>query len=581
MGSESRFVYNPSTVDIGRSKFLMNSFWKGDIYHGDLVPLEITPVMPGDSAKYDISLFIRTATPPIFPIMDSIKLYVRAFYVPTRLVWAKEKEFLGENTEGYGIQTEVLAPRTTNDSTTVWSGYAAGAYKRSIATYLGLVRQKQTLASGKASPISLNPIRSFLQVYNDWFRNENFMAPYLWDHNQTGDAVRVLASRGGINVLGYSDLPKVCKNLDRYTSCLPWAQKGAPVPVPVLGEAPVVAANEGHFMKNDLVFGYKSSGATNPTYPATDLWGASSTHSSAYMIGTQQDGHFTYLMTPNSVAEGNGITPTDTIQYSNLIADLSHATGASVNQLRLAFATQKYLEQLARSGSKYREYIRAMFGVTIGDTTAQMAEYLGGMCVELNVDQVLQTTDYAAGSTTKLGAPGAVSTSAASDYLFTKSFDEPGYIVVVAYTKHNRTYGQGIDEMYQKHEVLEDYNPKFANIGEQAIKKSNIYFTGDVDDDDTRLGFQESWSEYRFKKDVVVAGLAPSNSAAFNFTNLAENFATAPVLNADFLTEDRTNIARCLSGGEASADYFLDVKFNRTFIRPMPLYSVPGLIDHH
>lgn len=578
MGSESRFVYNPSTVDIGRSKFLMNSFWKGDMYHGDLVPLEITQVMPGDSAKYDVSLFIRTATPPIFPIMDSIKLYVRAFYVPTRLVWSKEKEFLGENTEGYGIQTEVLAPRSTRKDMCVYKDVAATTYKRSIATYLGIVKQKSEIVNG--SPISLNPIRSFLQVYNDWFRNENFMPPYLWDHSQTGDASRELATIGGSGIYGLGSLPKVCKNLDRFTSCLPWAQKGSPVPVPLLGEAPVVAGNAGHWMKNDLVFGYKSG--SNIIYPETDLgWGGSETHTSAYLLGTQQDGHVAYLIQPNTSAESDDYTPSASIQYSNLIADLSQATGASVNQLRLAFATQKYLEQLARSGSKYREYIRAMFGVTIGDTTAQMAEYLGGMCVELNVDQVLQSTGFSAGSSTTLGAPGASSTSAASDYLFTKSFDEPGYIVVVAYTKHNRTYGQGIDELYQKHEVLEDYNPKFANIGEQAIKKSNIFFTGDADDDDVRLGFQEAWSEYRYKKDMVVGSMAPSNSSSFNFTNLAENFASAPTLNVDFLTEDRTNIARCLAGGESSPDYFLDVKFNRTFIRPMPLYSVPGLIDHH
>ena len=222
-----------------------------------------------------------------------------------------------------------------------------------------------------------------------------------------------------------------------------------------------------------------------------------------------------------------------------------------------------------------------MFGVNIGDTTAQMAEYLGGMTMELNIDQVLQTTNYAAGSSTKLGAPGAVSTSAGSQYLFTKSFTEPGYIVIVAYTKHNRTYGQGIDEIYQKHELLEEYNPKFANIGEVAIKKSNIFFTGDSEDDDTRLGFQEAWSEYRHKKDVVVAELCPSNSSSLNFWSLADNYATAPTLSEDWLLEDRANIARCLAGGTTGPDYFLDIKFQRTFVRPMPLYSIPGLIDHH
>lgn len=561
MGSENRFVYNPSSVDIGRSKFIMNSFWKGDIYHGDLVPLEVTRVMPGDSCKYDLSLFIRTATPPIFPIMDNIKFYVRAFYVPERLVWSKEKEFLGENTEGYGIQTEVLAPRSTNDSTTVSAVSAGSTYKRSIATYLGLVRQNASI-TGDVTPIALNPIRCFLQVYNDWFRNENFMAPYLWDHSQTGDALRVIASRGGTNILGYSDLPQVCKNLDRFTSCLPWAQKGAPVVIGIGDEAPVVGST------TIGVHDIKKS-PSSPGYRFLDI---NSSYVGALVSKDTQGSLY---------GTGNAGSASYEVTKSNLVADLSQATAVSVNQLRLAFATQKYLEQLARSGSKYREYIRAMFGVTIGDTTAQMAEYLGGMAIDLNIDQVLQTTDYAAGATTKLGAPGASSTSAAHDYLFTKSFDEPGFIVIVGYAKHSRTYGQGIDDIYLKHEILEEYNPKFANIGEQALKKDLIYFSGKASDSDVRFGFQEAWSEYRHKKDVVVGSLCPSNSSSFNFTNLAENFATAPVLNEAFLTEDRTNIARCLAGGVSSPDYFLDIKFNRTFIRPMPLYSIPGLVDHH
>lgn len=560
MSSENRFVYNPSSVDIGRSKFLMNSFWKGSIYHGDLVPVEVTRVMPGDSAKYNISAFIRTATPPIAPFMDTIHLNFAAFYVPERLVWNKEKEFLGENTEGYGIQTEILAPRSTSPYCTVHKSDAATTYKRSLATYLGLVRQTSS-NTANPSPISLNPIRSVLQCYNDWFRNANFMAPYLWDHSQVGDATRVFATLNGSNILGGNDLPKVCKQLDRYTSCLPWAQKGSPVSLPLGTTAPVKVDFDGlHDMGGTVKLGYYS-GST--AYDST----------SATAIGLT-DGILN-IKTLGSF-EGQGA-----ISRSNLVADLSTATAASINQLRLAFATQKYLEQLARSGSKYREYIRAMFNVNIGDTTAQMAEYLGGFSMELNIDQVLQTTSYAAGSTTKLGAPGASSTSAGSDYLFTKSFTEPGFIVIFAYTKHNRTYGQGIDEIFQKHEVLEEYNPKFANIGEVAIKKNNIFFSGLAIDDDSRLGFQEAWSEYRHKKDVVISELCPSNTASYNFWSLAENFDSAPTLNADFLTEDRTNIARCLAGGESSPDYFLDIKFERVFVRPMPLYSIPGLIDHH
>lgn len=562
--ADNRFVYAPSTVDISRSKFQMNSFWKGSIYHGDLVPLEITEILPGDSAKYDIAAFIRTATPPIYPIMDTIRLSIAAFFVPKRLLWDKTKQFYGENTEGYGIQSEVLEPRST--SGLFVSTATAVSVPHSIGTYFGLVRQKTTSLT-KASAISLNPLRAYLQVYNDWFRNENFMAPYLWNHSEVGDDSRAIATIGGVGVNAASDVPRVCKQMDRFTSCLPWAQKGSPVLMPLGETAPVVAKSVSDpddlfDMGGTIQFGYK------------DLQGDNN------FAGTGKNAAFG-LNGQLSTSDSSVGSREYEISLSNMYTDLSKATAASINQFRLAFATQRYLEALARTGSKYREYIKGIFGVSIGDTTAQMAEYLGGMTIELNVDQVLQTTGFSAGSSTTLGAPGASSTSATNDYLFTKSFTEPGFLIVVAYTKHNRTYGQGIDEIFQRHELLEYYNPKFANIGEQAIKSNNLFFSGEDADDNDRFGFQEAYSEYRYKKDVVIGALNPANSSSFNFTNLAENFATKPVLNADFLTEDRTNIARCLAGGVSSPDYFLDIKFMRTFVRPMPLYSIPGLIDHH
>lgn len=565
MNREEHFVYTKSTVDIGRSKFQEDSKWTGDIYHGDLVPLEILEILPGDSFKYDVSAFIRTATPPIAPLMSKIQFSIAAFYVPKRLVFSKTKEFYGENTEGYGVQSEILEPRSTNDNMSVNKQYAVTAHKQSLATYFGLVRQNPNSVTGKHSPIALNPIRAYFQVYNDWFRNENFHAPYLWDHTQTGDAVRVVGSLGGVNQTMLSDLPKVCKMLDKWTSALPWAQKGDPVLLPLGDVAPVIAFDEDTELSASVkIGGGKDAGGT--AYLTTRL-----SQDTDNVVSQVKSGSTSTTSSLNADNHIGGL----------LLADLSAATAASVNQLRLAFATQRYLEALARTGSKYREYIKGMFGVTISDKTAQMAEYLGGMTIDLNIDQVLQQTGYVAGGTTTLGAPGASSTSAANGHLFVKSFDEPGYLVVVGYTKHVRSYGQGIPELFQKHELFDYYNPKFANIGEIAMKENGIYFDGDVAQDNVRFGFQEAWQEYKHIPDRIVGSLNPANSSSFNFWSLAENFATAPVLNGDFLKEDRTNIVRCLSGGSSSPDYFLDIKFDRGMIRPMPLYDIPGLIDHH
>lgn len=574
MSSENRFVYNPSTVTIGRSKFPMNNRWKAPIYHGDLVPMEITRVMPGDSIKYKASFFVRTATAPIAPFMDDVWFNCAAFFVPDRIIWNKTKEFYGENTEGYGIQTQILAPRSTRSDICVKNDSAGGTDSRGLATYLGLVRQGSATYT---AAIALNPIRSFLQVYNDWFRNENFMAPYLWDHNQTGDINAVIASLSGSSVYGNTTLPKVCKKLDRFTSCLPWAQKGNSVGINLAGLLPLVAGSQDYFIGDNGT-------ATGIIFGSA---GGSGSQGDAYIFGNNDNsGILSYDSIDGANKSANFVpfmsasSPNANKLETNLYADGRDVSLVTINELRFAFATQRYLEQLARSGSKYREYIKGIFGVNIGDTTAQMSEYLGGCTLNINVDQVTQTTGYTGDSSTKLGAPGAVSLTAGEEYLFTKSFVEPGYLVVVCYTKHARTYSQGIDEIFLKHEILEEYNPKFAHIGEQAISKANLYFDGTTSNIESKFGFQEAWSEYRHKKDVVIGALAASNSNSLAYWTLADKYTAAPSLTADFLTEDRDEIARALAGGTSSPDYFVDAYLQRTMVRPMPLFSVPGLIDH-
>lgn len=564
MGSEGRFVYNPSTVDISLSAWNMNNKWQGDIYHGDLNCVDITFVMPGDRFKKNLASFVRTATNPIAPIMDNIEVYYASYFVPKRLVFDKTKQFYGETVDGYGIASDVQEPRDTSGNQTIWAG--DGSTKRCLASQVGLVRQKQTPTT--PTPIALNPLRAVLQCYNDWYRNENFMAPYLWNHSQTGDNAYDLATLNGVTINASTlttdsvigSLPKVCKKLDRFTSCLPWAQKAVSAVLLPLGTAAPVLTSSTEITVNNVGLKWKTTGGVSKSNTP---------------LGIAPNG--VTASDPGSAYPGTG----DALVPSNLYADLTNATAATINQLRMAFATQRYFEALARSGSKYREYIKGIFGVNIGDTTAQMAEYLGGYWYHLNVDQVVQTTGYSAGNTSTLGSPGAISVSGQSDFMFHKGFVEPGYVITFCWTKHDRTYGQGIDDLFLKHELFDEYNPKFANIGEQALKKGFLYFSGEKSDDETPFGFQEAWSEYRHKRDIVTGLLAPSNSSSYNYWNLAENFASAPSLNADFLTENRDNIVRCLAGGSASPDYFVDLYFQRQVARPMPLWSIPGLIDHH
>ena len=343
MNKEEHFVYTQSTVDIKRSKFIENSKWTGDVYHGDLVPLEVLEILPGDSFKYDVAAFIRTATPPIAPLMSKIQFSIAAFYVPKRLVFSKTKEFYGETTEGNGIQSEILEPRSTDSSIVIHKGNVV-SYPRSFGKYFGLVRQNSTIVN--PSPIALNPLRAFLEVYNDWFRSENFHAPYLWAHDQTGDAARVIGTLGGSNINAFSDLPKVCKMLDKWTSALTWAQKGSPVLLPLGDTAPVIGigSNDSTHVLDSL------------SYIQGSNYGKLSVKQGSGASSISVDSNNDAIYTMSDVSE-------DTY---NFVADLSAATAASVNELRLAFATQRYLEALARTGSKYREYIKGMFGVAPG-----------------------------------------------------------------------------------------------------------------------------------------------------------------------------------------------------------------------
>ncbi|CAJ0596429.1 unnamed protein product [Cylicocyclus nassatus] len=563
-------------VENGKPRSIQNidNTWTAPVYHGDLFLVDLFEILPSDSAKYEIDAFIRTATPPIAPFMTPVWMSIAAFYVPERLVWDKEKEFMGEAKEGYGIQSTIYQPRATKNM--VIKKTDVPTNPQALAVYGNLIAQNASVVpSTTHSPIAVNPMRCFFQVYNDWFRNENFMAPYLWNHAQTGDGTHALATLNGANITGYSKLPKVCKKMDLFTSCLPWAQKSNPVLLPLGDSAPVTGS-----------VSISSAANNGQPLPITFFQTNDPDAQSKLVTGGDVGDKKTAFLEKSAVYGGIGAY--QEVSYNSGLAasftgtaNLATATAATVNQLRMAFATQRYFEALARGGSKYRETIYSLYGVSIGDTTAQMAEYLGGMTTTLNIDQVTQTTGHQAGQGTELGAPGAISLSASSEYLFTKSFAEPGYIVLVGYTKHQRIYGQGIEDFWQKSEILQRYNSKFAFIGEQPVPTNSIFFSGLKANDSISFGFNEAWSsDYRFKRDVVIGALNPSTSNALDFWTLGENFATAPTLGAAFLTEDRTNIARCLSGGTSSPDYFVDLKIRRRVARELPVHSTPGYIDH-
>lgn len=563
MSSQQQFTYTKATIgnNLTRSRWKMPARWQGSIFHGDFVPLEIKEILPSDVFTCRVKNLTRTATSPIYPIMDNITEYFGAWFVPKRLVSNKVKEFYGENETGYGIQSEIIEPTTR--APLVAKDVAATSKIRSIGTYLGLVRMKND-ADLYDMEIALNPVRAYLSVYNYWIRNQNFMSPYLWNHDEVGvaDYARAIATLDGSNVLWRTDVPKVCKKMDLFTSCLPWSQKiASPVSLPLGTIAPVIGDTDLH-NSGRIIFDTDS-------YPLT---------SDSYLTEIFSGG------VNGGLAKTPGVTTGATTSYinqTNLVADLSNALAPTINQLRMSVALQRYYESLARCGSFYTQYIAQFFNCETGDSTAQVPEYLGGIKRNLNIAPIYSTADYQSGSQTKLGAPGGVCATTGDDILFKKAFTEPGYLVICYWTKHDRSYSQGIDAMWRKTKLLDYYNPKFAHLGETPVDKTRIFFTGQkAIDVGNYLGFNEAWNDYRYIEDKVIGALSPALSNSYNFVNLSENFATAPTLASAFLTEDRDNIVRCLAGGVDSPDYFLDVFFDFDVIRPMPVHSIPGLMDH-
>lgn len=525
------------SVSISRSRFERKNQHKTSFNLGDIIPIYCDEVLPGDTRSMDMAALVRMST-PIAPIMDNIYLDFFAFFVPNRIVWDHWKEFMGENNESAGIPSSQYQIPAFEFNPLNYL-FEAGSY----GDYFGLP-VNVGFDSG-IDKISVLPFRGLAKIYNRWFRNQNLIAPLAVCTDDRGyelvdGSLDFACTKAG--VLKASKLP------DYFTSALPYAQKGQAVSIPLGTTAEIKVQNSD---------------------PGTYL-------------GAIQDLNLKNLqaMQPGEISRVHvGSTNTSTFS-GKLLADLSTATAATINQLRYAFQLQKLLEKDALYGTRYWEILAAHFGITSPDASLQDPEYLGGKRMNINIDQVLSTAGYEPDSTTKTGQPGANSVSGFKGSLFTKSFTEHGYLFILAVARHDQTYGQGINRMWTRKTRYDFYFPVFANLGAQDVKLKELYATGQAADDNI-FGYQEAWSEYRYKPSIVSGLLKPSAANSLGFWTLANNFGSAPTLSQSFIEQDRNALARALVSGTTGPDFIADFYFRDIAVRPMPVYSIPGLIDHH
>jgi hypothetical protein len=474
--------------------------------------------------------------------MDNMHLDSFFFFVPNRLIWDNWQKFMGQQANPDSSISYVV-PQQVSPA----GGYAIG----SLQDYMGLPTVGQVTAGQTVSHCAFWP-RAYNLIYNEWFRDENLQNSVTVD---TGD--------GPDTVTNYTLLRRG-KRKDYFTSSLPWPQKGASVTLPLGTTAPVYGTGKGVGLTDGNV-NYGLSTSTGQLLTGT-------TGSYNANVGATSSG------TNPAASKVMGVV---TSGVSGLYADLSTATAATINQLRQSFQIQKLLERDARGGTRYTEIIRSHFGVISPDARLQRPEYIGGGSTNININPIAQTSGTnASGTTTPMGTLAAMGTALAHNHGFTYSSTEHGVIIGLVAVRADLTYQQGLARMWSRSTRYDFYFPAFATLGEQAVLNKEIYVTGNSGDNDV-FGYQERWAEYRYYPSRISSLFRSTAAGTIDAWHLAQKFTTTPTLNTTFI-QDTPPVSRIVAvGASANGQQFIfDSFFDCKKARPMPMYSVPGLIDH-
>lgn len=541
--SEQHYSQVPH-AEIRRARFKRDYSLLTTINEGDLVPIYLDEVLPADTFKVNVNALVRMST-PLYPVMDNAYMDYYFFFVPARLLWEHFENLMGQNDKTFWAEaTEYTTPQTTAPS----GGWNVGT----LADYFGIPTGVENLS------VNSMPFRAYAKIWNEWFRDENLQQPVTMSKtdattagSNTGTSLSD-AEKGGMPL-------KVCKYKDYFTSCLPSPQKAVnPVTIPLGGNAPLEAyttdkLTEKIKLEGQKMLQWQTNSDNEGSLPETFAGGYNK-------IGTSFG------------AKVSGETLTKTYYLG---ADLSSVTAATINELRQAIAVQHIFERDARTGTRYKEILQGAWGVTSPDARLDRSEYIGGYRMPINVNQVVQTS--ATDSTSPQGNTGAYSMTTMSRNMCTYSATEHGYVIGLAAIRVDHSYQQGLSRLWTRSTRFSYYDPMLANLGEQAVLNQEIYAQGNAKDEEV-FGYQEAWADYRYRTNQITGEMRSTYAQTLDAWHYADKYTQLPTLSSSWIQEGTENIDRTIAVQSSNSHQFLvNLYYDQTWTRPMPIYSIPGL----